>query len=218
MKKKVNKSTKKLLIIIAVIIGFFALGFLVRFVYNPTGAAVTIDELHKKNLEGEESNINYVYNGFSFVYVDNLWYTQVQRPDGTLLDVPLHFGPRDLEDIPAIGNINDQFKQPRIYITFDPNDRSLKFVALSSAELSLNLAKGLEILPIAACAKNETEACGNRPIVTCEDNDKAVIYLKQTDSTGIVRLEGNCIELKGEGWELVKATDRLLLQWYQVMK
>ena len=213
-----DKGSKKLLIAIAVIIGLFALGFLSRFVYNNPTGAVTIDELHKMNLEGKTSDINYVYNGFSFVYVDNLWYTQVQRNDDTLLDVPLHFGPKDLEDIPVTGRINEQFKQPVMYVTFDPTGSNLKFVALSSAELSLNLAKGIEVLPIAACDKNETRACMNRPIVTCEDEDKAVIYLKQTNSTGAVRLKGNCVEVLGDEWELVKAVDRFLLQWYQVMK
>ncbi len=213
-----DKNTKNLFIIIAVIVGLFVLSFLVRFVYNPEGDAATIDELHRKNLEGKESEFNYIYNGFSFVFVDNLWYTQIKRKDETLLDVPLHFGPRDLEDIPITGEINDKFKQPTAYITFDPTEDDFKFVALSSAELSLNLARGIEVMPIAACDRNKTAACIDRPIVTCENKDKAIIYLKQTNETGEVKLGGNCVEVSGDGWELVKATDRVLLQWYQVMK
>jgi hypothetical protein len=214
-----DKDSKKILILVGVVIGFFLLAFFAKFVYNLySDNAVTIDELHKKNLEGKTSDTNYLYNGFSFVYVDNLWYTQVKRDDGTLLDVPLHFGPKELENILVTGKINDSFKQASIYVTFDPTGHELKFVALSSAELSLSLAKGMGILPIAACDKNETAACINRPIVTCKDSDKSVIYLKQSNSTGIVRFKGNCVELEGDGWELVKATDRFLLKWYRVMK
>ncbi|MBR9691990.1 hypothetical protein GOV06_04330 [Candidatus Woesearchaeota archaeon] len=213
-----DKHSKKLLILVAVIIGLFALSFIFRFVYDPTEAAVTIDELHKKNLEGKESEINYVYNGFSFVYLDNLWYTQVKRNDDSLLDIPLHFGPRDLGDILVTGSVDERFQQPRIYLTFDPTGEVLKFVALSSAELSLNLARGIGLMPVAACYKNETKACESRPIVTCADKNKAVIYFKQTNETGAVKLDGNCVELSGDGWELVKATDRFLLQWYQIME
>ena len=147
-----------------------------------------------------------------------MWYTQIKRNDDSLLDVQLHFGPKELEDIKVTGKINDAFMQPQMYVTFDPSDEGLKFVALSSAELSLNLAKGMEILPVAACSVNETKACEDRPIITCHNRDKAVIYLKQTEGEGVVNLDGNCVVISGDDWELVKATDRFLLQWYQVMK
>jgi hypothetical protein len=88
---------------------------------------------------------------------------------------------------------------------------------LSSAELSLNLAKGMEIIPVAACSKNETSVCKDRPIITCDDEDKAVVYIRHSDKEGNVFLKDNCVEITGEGWELVKATDRFLLQWYGVM-
>ena len=214
-----DKDSKKLLWIIVIIIAIFTMAFFTRFLYgSKTGAAVTIDELHKKNLDGEESETNYLYGGFSFVYIDNLWYTQIKRDDNTLLDVPLHYGPLDLENISIKGSVDEKFQQTQIYITFDPKSDNLQFVALASAELGLNLVKGIEILPIAACSKNETAACEDRPIVTCDDKEKAIIYLMNTEEDAEVVLKGNCVELKGNDWELVKATDRFLLQWYQVMK
>jgi len=214
-----NLETKKLLMVIAVIIGVFALGFLLRFVYSPEEGPTTIDEFHKKNLEGEESEFNYLYNGFSFVYVDNMWYTQVQRhSDNSLVDIPLHYGPRDLENISISGAIDKGFQQPIVYITIDPEDRNMNYIALASSELSLNLAKGIGVVPKFACSKNKTDTCKTRPILDCDNTDKAIIYLQQSNNTGSVNLEGNCIEIKGNNWELVKAVDRLLLQWYQVMK
>ncbi len=213
-----DKNSKKLLMLIGVVVGAFILVFVfVRFISGGTTGA-TIDDLHKKNIEGNAGEDSYIYNGYSFVYFDGLWYTQIQRKDETLVDIPLHFGPRELEDISFTGKINEQFMQDEVYITFDPTDSSLKFVALSSAELSLNLAKGIEVMPVAACDKNETVACENRPILTCDDKDKAIVYLRQTDDTGAVKLDGNCVELTGDGWELVKAVDRFLLQWYQIMQ
>ncbi|MBW2995817.1 hypothetical protein KY332_00795 [Candidatus Woesearchaeota archaeon] len=211
-----DRNAKRILVFIALIVGAFALSFLARFFYSPS--ALTIDELHRRNLEGEESDVNYVYNGYSFIYFDNLWYTQVARDGDTILDIPLHFAPRELEDISIIGEINWQLEEPEVYLTFDPDEKSYTYVTLSIAELSLNLAKGMEIKPIAACSKNLTSACENRPIVTCENKDKAVIYMKQGEGEGEVNLKENCVEIIGKDWELVKATDRFLLQWYNVME
>ncbi|MEE9525193.1 MAG: hypothetical protein V3V78_01130 [Candidatus Woesearchaeota archaeon] len=211
-----DKNTKKILEFVVIIIIVFALTFLARYFYDDE--ATTLDELHRKNLEGEKVGTNYVYDGFSFVFVDNLWYTQVQRKGDTILDIPLHFGPKELENISIIGE-NWKLEDPEVYLTFDPDEgNNFKFTTLAILELSLNLAKGMEIKPVAACTKNETSACIDRPIVTCASKDKAVIYLKQTNESGKVKLNGNCVELSGEDWELVKATDRFLLQWYGVMK
>jgi len=92
-----DKDSKKLLIFIAMVIGLFALSFLVRFVVSPTAAAVvTIDDLHMQNLEGKEVDGNHLYNGFSFVLLNGLWYTQVQV-NGEMIDIPLHYSPRTLE-------------------------------------------------------------------------------------------------------------------------
>lgn len=208
------KDTKKLLILIGIVVGCFALFFLIRFVYSPTGGAVTIDELHKQNLEGKTSDINYLYNGFSFVYVNGLWYTQVQG-ENTLFDIPLHFGPKELEEILVIGGVDNSFRKNEVYITFNPLSQDMQYIALSSAELSLNLVKGLGIIPVAACIKNETDACKDRPIITC-DSGEAAIFIKRANQT-MVRLDGNCVILQGKGWGLVKATDRFLLKWYGIM-
>ena len=212
-----DKSSKNFLMTVGGIVVLFVLFFLVRFIYNPE-TALTLDEMHQRNLEGEGKEGDYIYNGFSFVYADSLWNTQVMRKGDTILDIPLHFGPKELEEVHVMGNINWELEKPEVYITFDPAEGyGFKYVALSITELSLNLAKGMEIVPVAACTKNETEACKNRPIVTCDDEDISVIYLKETEEEGEVILKGNCVEISGKDWELVKATDRFLLQWYGVM-
>jgi len=213
-----DKDSKKLLIIIALVIGLFAAGFLLRFNSSPTGQVITIDQLHRDNIEGKESDINYVHKGFSFVYIDGLWYTQIQLKDESMIDVPLHYGPRDLKDIPVSGKLSKSFFKPEVYITFNPTEKELQYVALSSAELSLNLHTGMGVKPIAACDRNATKACKNRPILTCADKDKPIIYFKQTNSSGKVRLKGNCVELEGSSLEMVKATDRFLYLLYGVMQ
>jgi hypothetical protein len=92
---------------------------------------------------------------------------------------------------------------------------NLQYVALAAAELSLNYARGLDRNISAACTVNETDACTQRPIVSCDDGDKAVILLNQTGDAGIL-LRGNCIELTGKGFELTRAVDRLLYHFFKI--
>ena len=210
------KSSKPLYIAIGVILLCFAVLFAIRFIRSPTAEVITIDELHEKNIKGEISDINYVYNGFSFVFADGLWYTQVQKKD-TIWDVPLHFGPKHVGNISIIGKLNNNFgyNNDTVYITFDPTGEDLQYIALASAELSLSLTKGFGITPIAACSENKTEVCSQRPIKTCEDKED-IIYIRQANEAK-VELNGNCIVIQGDDWEIVKSADRLLLKWYKII-
>ena len=209
-----KKSDKKLLMLIGIVVLCFVVFFVVRIFFSPTDGAVTIDELHRMNIQGKGGDPHYVHNGFSFVKSENLWYTRVKVKD-SLIDIPLHFGPKELEDIQVRGSIDDDFKKSHVYITFDPLGQGMQYVALSSAELSLNLVRGIGITPIAACDRNETYACADRPIITCDSNETAIL-VKQANET-MVRLDGNCVILQGEEMDLVKAVDRFLFKFYAIM-
>lgn len=214
IKEDSKKDTKKVIIAIGIIIVLFAVFLSYWWFSNQAPDTMTLDQLHEQNIEGKETDKNYMYNGFSFVFNEGLWYTQVQK-DNNLFDVPLHYGPKDLEDIEIIGIINPEFYKGPVYISFNPKGKYLQYIALSSAELSLNLVKGINVTPIAACDRNETEACKDRPIITCED-DLLTIYMQESDTTE-VKIKGNCIEVKGNEKDLVRATDRLILKLYNVM-
>lgn len=214
-----KEDSKKLIFsIIAVIMLFLILLFLVPNIisYFSGPEIVTIDDLHKMNLEGEETERNFMYNGFSFVKFDNMWYTQVQR-NNILFDVPLHFNPRQLENISVFGSLDERFEQKKIYVTFDPDEDNLQYVALSVAELSRNIIEGMGLMPVASCTTANDSACIDRPIVDCENSSLAVIYMKQSNSTS-VELKGNCAVISGREWDIVRSTDRFLYTLaYQIM-
>ncbi len=160
---------------------------------------------------------HYTYNYFDFYYIDGMWYTQIQLGKQPW-NIPLRYGPKDVEYIPVIGDPNVFLTAKGVYITFDPDSDDLNYTALATSELSLNLAQALNITPIGACTKNVTLACHNRTIVNCEiDKKHAIIYLTQNSSFPIVEQKDNCLILKGKGFDLVKAVDRLLLYWYKIM-
>jgi hypothetical protein len=213
-----KRNTKKLLVVISIVIVAFVL-FIVAFrvttyIRGPTGRVVTLDELHRLNIEGKAGEEDYVYNGFSFVYFNGGWYTQAQRGD-TLYDIPLHYGPRDVEDIPIAGGLDPGFGADRIiYVSFDPRDYYVGFAAI---ELSLNLGKGMEAATKSACDKAyDVDACKERSVITCDDIDKSVILLKKSNNTKIT-YKGKCITVEGDEKGLLRATDNLILRFYGIL-
>jgi hypothetical protein len=147
--------------------------------------------------------------------VQDHWFTRWQKGNN-VYQIPLRFNPKQLENVTIVGELDKSFDPSKLYVTFDPRAESLSYVALAAAELSVNLATALDTIPIAACAYNVTEACYTRPIVSCQDTDKAVIFLREADETRVI-LEGNCMVIQGKAMELLKAVDRVLYIWYGVM-
>lgn len=211
---------KSILLMILGIIALFALltvGY--KFYSDMTGAVIlNIDDMHQENLDGElDEEEGYVYNGYSFIYADGLWWTEMNK-FGTLLKIPLHFGPKDLEEIEIIGNYDSSFNEgDKVYVAIDPMVQN-KYYTLALSELSMNIVKGMDREPIGSCTE-EHWACDNRTIISCENNpdNKPVVELSLEEGPGI-EIIGACIKVKGiEEYNIVKSVNRLLYQWYGVM-
>lgn len=157
----------------------------------------------------------FTFNKFVFTKKGILWETQVQI-ENKVITMPLHYTPHQARRVYLGGLLNESFNQGPLYVTFDPTEENLTNIALAIAELSINLAQGINRQLIAACSKNVTEACALRPIVDCDSN-VSVIYLKH-GPTPFVKFEQNCIVITGEGEDLVKAVDKLLYFWYGIIE
>ena len=209
-------SDKYFYIILAVIVLIFISIVAYSQFTTPTGA-VTFEEMHELNLRGKlSSEEGYIYNGFSFVFFDRLWYTKVSVGEKDF-QVPLHFGPRDLEELNVSGSLSLDFnKGNEVYVTVNPLSSDQDYIALAASELAQNLAIAIKRRPIGACDRNETVMCEDRPIVTCETTDKAMIYLESSPGPAI-EFRGLCVIARGTGPDLVKAVDHIILQWYGVI-
>jgi len=210
---------KSILISLGILIGVIAVIFGGFKLYDHfTGAGViSIDELHKENLAGELSaEEGYLYRGFSFVYVDGLWWTEVKR-GRVLFKIPLHFGPREVEEVKVEGKLSPDFNEGEdVYVVIDPELEN-KYYSLALSELNFNMVKGLGRKPVAACSK-ENPICEEREILNCNKTEgKPVIELSYGGEPRIT-LEGTCILINGEEYGIVKAADRLILQWYGIMQ
>ncbi len=182
----------------------------------------TLEDLHVLNLQGKlKPEQGYVYKGvYSFVKFDDVWHTQLKSPKGTrVYSMALRYSPKDVEDIVIEGTLNKQFfdNQAEVYVAFDPTGNDFPRVALAVADFDAHITKVFEKVPIAACDRNETEACRERPIVTCSDADKLVLYAREADRFRVY-YNDNCIVVEGNGFDLVRGVDRVLYNLYGIME
>ncbi|MBD3361875.1 hypothetical protein GF358_03735 [Candidatus Woesearchaeota archaeon] len=157
------------------------------------------------------------YNGFEFEKIAGLWHTEWVNNDQSYI-ITLRYNPKEVEEVPVFGTITETFNQRNIYLSFDPtaNFSEFKYTALANSELSLSLAKAFGKNPIAACIKNKTNACADRPIVNCETKNKSVIIVSANGDPAVLMKE-NCIILKGAELDILKSADKLLYTWYRIM-
>lgn len=216
--KDSSKDTRNLLILIGSVIAVIAVILLIIYLTKPPRTALTIDEMHELNSKGKlEMSQGYLYNGFSFVQSNGIWYSQVQKGN-TLYDTTFNSDPLSVENITVEGSISALFKNADvIYITFDPDAHGLKYIAVANAGLSMSLVKGFGYNLTAGCTSNETATCRNTAVVQCGDEDKAVIYFKESTETKVV-LSENCVTIEGAGEDIIRAKDRLLMRWYGIMQ
>lgn len=214
-----KSSEKTLLISIAVII----LLFIAIFAYTAISKQEpkTLEELHVLNLKGKlKPEQGYIYKGvYSFITFDNLWYTQLTSPKGTkIYSLALRYSPQDLKDIAIEGNLNANFfnNKSEFFVTFNPAGKDFSSIGLAVADFNTHMSKVFEKKPIAACDRNETEPCKTRPIVTCDDADKLVLYIKESERFRAY-YNNNCIVIEGNGFDLVKGVDRVLYNLYNIM-
>ena len=181
----------------------------------------TIEDLHLLNIQGKlKPEQGYLYkDAYSFVNVDGFWYTQLTSHTGkSLYNMNLRYSPRDLEDIHILGYMDtDLFNNAtEYYVTFNPTGEDFSHVALAVADFNQHMVNVFGKKPIAACDKNETSACEDRPIITCQNTDKVVLYIKEANES-LVKYDDNCIIVEGNGFDLVKGVDRVLYNFYDIM-
>ncbi|MBI2141475.1 hypothetical protein HYU16_03560 [Candidatus Woesearchaeota archaeon] len=189
---------------VVVILGFF----MARYAINLVSGDGTVDN-------AEESRY---YNGFEFVTDGSTWFTQ-WKGDELTYNLQLRHPPWEVENVTVKGQVDWRFQMPGIFITFDPPEnfsRQNSFLFLASVDLTSNLDTVLDRTVIAACTANLTEACTQRPIVTCSTN-ASVIYLKVSNETGVF-LDGNCATIQGYEKGLTRAADKVIYQWLKIIR
>ena len=220
--KEETSDSKYLIIAIITILGILAAIFIGFTLYDKYAdkSVVTIDDLHQKNLEKELGDQKgYVYNGFSFIKADGLWWTQVTLDDGKAVKIPLRYGPKEVEDVKITGTFDPKAfnLEKEMYVSLADPTAVNKYYNLAMTELRINLLKGLQRPSIGACTQNTSE-CKDWAIINCTTTkSKPVIVLDLTNESFGINLAGSCVTITGENEQILKGVDRILYQWYGVM-
>lgn len=213
-----QNDSKSVLILIGVLLAVFVVAIAGFKAYNHFTAAgiVLLDDLHQQNLDGElDSDEGYVYNGYSFVKADGLWWTEVEVKN-RIIKIPLHYGPLEVENVPVTGKLAPEFNQgDKIYIAIDPTVNYDKYYTLALMELNNNILQGVNRNLEAACSE-ENPVCENRTVVNCENTKNVPVVQLSVDDQPSIHLGGTCIKITGRGEDLVKSVDRVLYGWYKV--
>ncbi|RMF55553.1 hypothetical protein D6745_01780 [Candidatus Woesearchaeota archaeon] len=190
------------------IIILFVIAFSIRFFL--TKDVETIEDLYRKTLAGEESENNYLYNGFAFVKVGPFWYTRIVK-GGQPYDIPFKYDPKSLDDISVLVEPKD-FNHSFIYLTMDPNLTSK--TAIASIEVGRIIGNKYGIMNIstrAAITRPKEGISDDIPVVTCDDvtNETGVVLFGIGDITAVVAKNG-CILVGGtDEEEIIRAADKL---------
>jgi len=215
------KSDRTIIIGAIVIVLLFASIFAAKF-FNQERPE-TIDEMHELNFKGKlKKDQGYLYNDvYSFVKFDELWYAQLVSPKGTrLYNIQFRYGPREVENINIGGSLNTELlnNATEYYVTFTPHEgNNFSGTVLAVNDFNQQMINIFFKKPIAACDRNETSVCANRPIITCDNTDDLVLYLKESDKLEVY-FDDNCIVIEGNGFDLVKGVDRVLYDFYGIIK
>ena len=208
-----KKST--IYLVIAGLILIAILGIIYYRIHYTKPEQKTNDELLQEALTGTlPVDKGYVYNKvYPFVTDNDFWYTQIRSPKGTkLYDLAFRYGPREVSSVHIEGTFNETTfnNYANVIVTFDPIGGDLTHIQLAVADFDTMIVQVFGKVPLAACTRNETAACANRPIVTCENSKIPVIYFRSSDTAGVF-MNDNCVILSGHDFDIVKSTDRYLL-------
>ena len=176
----------------------------------------SMDDMIAEIIEKGETDNGYMYRGFVFLYMDGLWHTQWQRGE-VMFNTHFHYSPIDVVDVPIIGGLDPDLDASKFYVTFDPLEDNISLIAVAASEMGLSLVKVMGVKIIPACYKNETAACSDRPIITCDNTEEGVIFIRSAKYTNVI-MEDNCIIIQGKGDDLLKAVDKFLFKLYRIVE
>ncbi len=215
-----KKEGKNILMIIGILVGVLlvSMGGFRMYDHLTSAGVIDVDELHLKNIEGNlDPEEGYIYGQYSFIFADDLWWTDINRGD-RWLKVRLHFGPREVKEVEVEGSLDKGFNEgEEVYMAIDPEFGN-KYLSLALSEVNLNIVQGIRRKPIGVCSRENETVCEDREILSCENTKgKPVIELRWGGEPKIT-LEGTCILISGEDFGIVKAANRLIWQWYGVLE
>ncbi len=169
---------------------------------------------------------SYKYNGFLFQKGMYAWYSKIRVGD-LVYDVSFVYGPKEVDDIPVLGEVNDLIlKAKEIYITTEPDYPSrigkaqVEISKITSPRTSSFGILNIPTINTVTYIPEEIKGKVGYPEITCKNAsaNKSVIYLKIGSETKIYN-KSYCVVVEGSNDEdVVRAADRLIYNLLGIIK
>ncbi len=167
-----------------------------------------------------------VYNGFNFEFVDGQWMTEWQGRQYRY-QLAFRYHPQELENISMTYGESITFNEargspPMLYLAFDPyeDNESLAYLAFENAEISKTFVMFLDTNVTPVCTSIFEGVCPTEnEVMTCDTvTDKAIVFLDASPGPS-VSVNKNCVIIRGEGEDLIRAGERFLYtSIFRIMK
>ncbi len=219
--KEEDNSLKTFLAILGFIVVLFLLILGMKYFFGKK--AMTIEELHEQNLKGKFSEKNFFYNGYSFVYFDNLWWTQVQSNDKTLYDIPFRYSPREVEYIVIEPGLGSKLLKGKnlIFISINLTENlSNSQMAIAGVELSRITGKRYNMFNIDTIGAFTTPIEKGVPVITCANaTNTTAVVIYRLGPMDRAYSKGDCIFFEGiNETGIIKVTDKFIYEVLGIFK
>ena len=167
----------------------------------------------------DDKIVSYKYNNFQFENNNGIWNTEIEKGKQPYI-ISFTYGPLNVSHIfiEYAENSFPMLTKPgkNVYVTFDHTSNQTSYIATSSINLIANMKTVWGLNLKRACTVNSTE-CQDAPVITCESRpNNAVIQFFESDYTKVL-YKDNCLSIWGNKREIIKATERIILDWYDIM-
>ncbi len=207
--KRFFNDNKGLFVVIAAILAifliFFGAGYLRTLMHGQTYS--DYHPMFKKLPD------NYTYHGLLFRKSGPLWKTDVRvkgRPE--IFSFTFRYSPKEVEDIPADSGIKQYILGGKeLYLTADSNIGSVPVIGMSNIGRLTGTRTGIFNIPTHGALTTYDSRYNSTPVVTCNDasDEIRVVWFKFGNQTRIINT-GMCVIVEGkDGWELVRAADKI---------
>lgn len=219
--KKQTKGIQYIFIALGIIILMTTLVFFIK--YNPINNAKKEINIPDNNITDVITQngeiISYKYNNYQFEKNQGVWYNQVQMGTQPFI-IAYNYGPINVQNL-SISFLPNDFQKltksgKKIYVTFDHDSSNAPYIATSAINIINNLRTVWGVQSQRACLTNSTN-CAGAPVITCENRkENVVIQFIDSENTNI-EYKDNCLTIKSSKDDYIKATERIILNWYKIM-
>ncbi len=149
--------------------------------------------------------------GYDFYVLEDYTFGTFLNAGDKKIPIAFRLDPRQAGNISIDSSVVQKLlSSAKVYITFNPNQKSLGKFAVASAEIS-RITSIYQIPTIGAYTEDSIPISADVPLKTCADaiEKTAVVTLEISDSTEISS-EGSCINVRGKtADDLILAADKL---------